>query len=361
MAYTIQPKPEVEMFQILNPDGEINKGKELPNLSNEEMVDLYRWMLTLRTFDGRAIKLNRQGRLGFYAPLGGQEACQIGAVAALNKTDWLYPSYRDMGSAMYHGLPMEQVFLYSRGQIGGGKMPEDVNVFPPQIIIAGHLLHGMGTAWAFKLRGEEHVTISMFGDGATSQGDFHEALNFAAVYDAPTIFFCQNNQYAISVPIEKQMKSETIAQKAIAYGIPGVQVDGNDIFAVYQAVKEAAERGRKGEGPTLIEAVTYRFGPHTMAGDDPRKYRQEDEESTWKERDPLKRMRQHLERNDLWSEEQEKEHEESVLQRMSEAIKKVEGMSKGAIEDVIDDVYAESHADLSAQKEAYVRWKGENK
>ncbi|WP_188646608.1 pyruvate dehydrogenase (acetyl-transferring) E1 component subunit alpha [Marinithermofilum abyssi] len=359
MPKTMELKQGTEMFQILNENGEINDGQQAPDLSDDELKDMYAWMLKIRTFDGRAIKLNRQGRLGFYAPMAGQEACQIASMAALKKSDWLFPSYRDMGTAMYHGFPVEQVFLYSRGQINGMKVPEDVNMFPPQIIIAGHVPHCAGAGWAYRLRDEDKVAISFFGDGATSEGDFHEGLNFAAVYDANSIFFCQNNQYAISVPLSKQMRSETIAQKAIAYGIHGIQVDGNDALAVYQATKEAADRARKGEGPTLIEAVTYRFGPHTMAGDDPGRYRTKEEEQEWTNKDPLVRFRKYLESKGLWNDEEEERVKEEILNEMNEAIKKVEKMPKGTVEELIDDTYTNIPPILQKQKEEYVRWKEE--
>lgn len=359
MAHVIEPKSKTDLWTILNPDGEVNSGQQVPDLSEEELKDLYRWMLRIRTYDGRAIRLNRQGRLGFYAPMAGQEACQIGTMAALRRSDWLFPSYRDLGAMFYHGYPMELAFLYSRGQNGGGKIPEGVNMFPPQIIIAAHLLHAAGAGWAFRLRGEDHVTLSLFGDGATSQGDFHEGLNFAAVYDSPAIFFCQNNGYAISVPVEKQMRSETIAQKAIAYGIHGVRIDGNDIFAVYQATREAAERARRGEGPTLIEAVTYRLGAHTMSGDDPSRYRTKEEEQQATERDPLIRFRKYMEKRNLWSEAEEEATKQEMLDEMAEALKKVEQMPKGSVEEIIEDVYTKMPEQLKAQKEAFVRWKEE--
>ncbi|PTX60251.1 pyruvate dehydrogenase E1 component alpha subunit [Melghirimyces profundicolus] len=358
MPKVMELKQEAEMFQILNENGEIVEGQRAPDLSDDELKDIYRWMLRIRTFDGRAIKLNRQGRLGFYAPMAGQEACQIASMAALKRSDWLFPSYRDLGTAMFHGLPMEMGFLYSRGMKNGMKIPDDVNMFPPQIIIAGHVPHAAGAGWAFRLREEDHVAIAFFGDGATSEGDFHEGLNFAGVYDANAIFFCQNNQYAISVPLSKQTRSETIAQKAVAYGIHGIQVDGNDALAVYQATKEAADRARRGEGPTLIEGVTYRLGPHTMAGDDPGRYRTKEEEENWaSKKDPLKRFRKYLESKNLWSDEEEEKTKEEVLEEMNEAIKKVEKMPKGTVAELIEDVYTETPALLKKQKEEYLSWK----
>ncbi|SDX12281.1 pyruvate dehydrogenase E1 component alpha subunit [Marininema mesophilum] len=358
MPNVMELKEKTEMFQILNENGKVIKGQKVPDLTDEELKDLYRWMLRIRTFDGRAIKLNRQGRLGFYAPMAGQEASQIASMIALKKSDMLYPSYRDVGAAMYHGLPMENVFLNSRGQIHGMKTPDDVNAYPPQIIIAAQVLHCAGSGWAFRLKKQDDVAICFFGDGATSEGDFHEGLNFAAVNDANSIFFCQNNQYAISVPIHKQMKSETIAQKAIGYGIAGIRVDGNDALAVYQATKEAAERARKGEGPTLIEAVTYRVGPHTMAGDDPGRYRTKDEEETWtSKRDPLKRLRNYLDSKGLWSDEEEEKVQTEVLDEINETIKKVEKAPKGTVAELMDGLYKETPPMVTKQKDEYLAWK----
>lgn len=358
MPKVMELKQDPEIFQILDSEGGIIEGQQAPDLSDDELKKIYRWMLRVRAYDGRAIKLNRQGRLGFYAPMAGQEACQIASMAALKRSDWLFPSYRDVGASMFHGMSMEMAFLYSRGQIDGMKIPEDVNMFPPQIIIAAQVLHAAGAGWAYRLRDEDRVAIAFFGDGATSEGDFHEGLNFAGVYDSNSIFFCQNNQYAISVPFSKQTKAETIAQKAVAYGITGVRVDGNDALAVYQVTKEAADRARKGEGPTLIEAVTYRVGPHTMAGDDPGRYRTKEEEESWtSKRDPLNRFRKYLESKGLWSDEEEEKTVEELMDEMGEMIKKVEKMPKGTVSDLIDDLYTETPAILKKQKDEYLSWK----
>lgn len=354
----ISPDLKVEMQQILSEDGQVRDEKNVPDLSDDELKDMYRWMLKLRVYDERAINLNRQGRLGFYAPLGGQEACQIATMAALEKSDWLFPSYRDIGAAMYHGMTLEQAFLYSRGEVGG--FPADVNMFPPQIIIAGHLLHATGYAWASKFRKEGHVSISFFGDGATSQGNFHEALNFASVFDLPTIFFCQNNHYAISVPLERQMKSETIAQRALAYDIAGIQIDGNDPLAVYQATKEAADRARKGEGPTLIEAITYRLGPHTMSGDDPKRYREKTEEDEWRTKDPMKRFRAYLDRKGLWSDEEEEKTIEEMRESIAASIKKVETADKGSLTDLFDAVFEDTPPHVTELKETFAKAGGES-
>ncbi|RAL21877.1 pyruvate dehydrogenase (acetyl-transferring) E1 component subunit alpha [Thermoflavimicrobium daqui] len=350
---------EFKMLQILDTEGKLVKGQKAPNLSDDELKDIYRWMLRLRVYDALSIKLNRQGRLGFYAPLGGQEACQIGSMAALRKTDWLFPSYRDLGASLYHGWSIKDTYLWSRGQINGMKIPDDVNLFPPQIIIASQCIHAAGAGWKFNLKNEDHVAITFFGDGATSQGDFHEGLNFAAVYNAPVIFFNQNNGYAISVPLHKQTKSETIAQKALAYGMKGIRIDGNDILAVYKAVSEAAERARNGEGPTLIEAVTYRLGPHSMSGDDPTRYRPKSEEEEWKEgKDPVTRFRLYLESKNLWTEEWENEIEKEMKDEISVAIKEVQKAPIGEVEEIMEYVYEEMPVELKKQHAEVLSWKG---
>ncbi len=347
------------MRQILDTEGKIVEGQIPPELSDEKLKHLYRWMFRLRVYDALSIKLNRQGRLGFYAPLGGQEACQIGAAAALRKTDWIFPSYRDLGASMYHGWPIAGTYKWSRGQIDGMKIPEDVNLFPPQIIIAQQTIHAAGAGWKFRLKNEDHVALTFFGDGATSEGDFHEGLNFAAVMKAQTIFFNQNNGYAISVPLEQQTNSETIAQKAIAYGMKGIRIDGNDIFAVYQTVSEAAERARRGEGPTLIEAITYRLGPHSMSGDDPTRYRPQTEEEEWKEgKDPVKRFRLYLEAQGLWSQEWEAELEKEMKAEISAAINEVQRAPIGEVDELMEFVFEEMPADLKKQQEEVRSWKG---
>ena len=232
-----------------------------------------RKMVLLRTTDQKAMALQRQGRMGTYAPLEGQEAAQFGSAVALGPDDWVFPSFREMAVFYMRGVPMSSVFAYWKGNELGQNIPDGVNMLPISIPVGSHPLHAVGAAWAAKLQGENIVTIAYFGDGATSEGDFLEALNFAGVFNTSTIFFCQNNQYAISVPRKIQTASPTLAQKASAFGFEGIQVDGNDLFAVYAATKHARDKALSGGGPTMIEAVTYRFGPHTTA-DDPTKYRQ---------------------------------------------------------------------------------------
>lgn len=343
-----------EPLQILAPDGTLVNPEMMPKLSDEELRELMRKMVYTRVWDQRAISLNRQGRLGFYAPVAGQEASMIGSVSALSKEDFVLPSYRDIPQMVWHGFPLYQAFLYSRGHIHGGQIPQDVNVLMPQIIIAAQCTQAAGVAMGFKLRNEKRVAITYFGDGATSQGDFYEGMNFAGVYKLPVIFFSQNNGYAISVPFEKQTASENIAVKALSAGIAGVRVDGMDVLAVIKAVQEAKERAVNGEGPTLIEALTYRYGPHTMAGDDPTRYRTSDEQGEWEQKDPLIRFRKFLEGKGLWSEQDEEAVIEQAKNDVAEAIKKADEYPKMKVSELIDVMFETLPPSLEEQKAEYV-------
>jgi pyruvate dehydrogenase E1 component alpha subunit len=285
------------MFNLINPDGSVRD--RLP-ITLDEMKDLYAAMVEARTYDDKSMAMQRQGRLATYAPFRGQEAAQIGAAAALRPGDWLAATYRDAALNWKAGYPWRLLILGRTGDERGGQVPEDVNILPPSITVGGHMIHAVGLAWAEKLQGSTRIALTSFGDGATSEGDFHEAMNFAAVFETPTVFFCQNNGFAISYPTDEQMRTETIAEKADAYGMPGVRVDGNDVVAVMVAVREAAERARSGKGPSLVEALTYRIGPHTTA-DDPARYRDEAALAVWEERDPLLRVRRLLERSGAWT------------------------------------------------------------
>ncbi|WP_431030410.1 pyruvate dehydrogenase (acetyl-transferring) E1 component subunit alpha [Lysinibacillus sp. LZ02] len=317
-------------------------------VTDEQCVDMYKHMLRARTFDDIALKYQRQGKIGTYAPIRGQEAAQVGSTFALTQKDWIYPSYREIASMLVHGMPMKQFFCYVMGKMAGMHL-KDIPIFPIQIIIGAQLLHAVGGAWASKYKDEDSVSVAYMGDGGTSEGDFHEALNFAGVYKLPVIFFIQNNQWAISVPIEKQTASRSIAQKALAYGITGIQVDGNDVLAVFEVMKLAVEKAKKGE-PVLVEAITYRQGPHTTA-DDPTKYREKDEVEQWLKNDPIIRMKKLLLSRNLWSEEQEeaflKECEQSVMQAYAEAL----ATEKTTVEKAIAATYATLPTNLRRQLE----------
>ncbi|MCD5322519.1 MULTISPECIES: pyruvate dehydrogenase (acetyl-transferring) E1 component subunit alpha [Pontibacillus] len=343
---------QFETFQILNEDGEVVNQDAMPELSDEDLQELMRRMVYTRILDQRSIALNRQGRLGFYAPTAGQEASQLGSHFAMEKEDFLLPGYRDVPQLIWHGLPLYQAFLFSRGHFHGNQMG-DVNAVSPQIIIGAQITQTAGVALGMKKRGKKNVAVTYTGDGGASQGDFYEGMNFAGAFGAPAIFIVQNNRYAISVPVEKQSAAQTIAQKAVAAGIEGVQVDGMDVLAVYKATQDARERAINGEGPTLIETLTYRYGPHTMAGDDPTRYRVEDEENEWEKKDPLVRFRKFLESKDLWSEEKENEVIENAKEEIKAAIKKADEQPKQKVTDLISLMHEELPQNLQDQMEEY--------
>jgi pyruvate dehydrogenase E1 component alpha subunit len=346
---------KVQPLSVLAPDGTVVNEQEMPKLSDDQLKELMRRMVFTRTWDQRAVNLTRQGRLGFYAPVSGQEASMIGSEFALNKDDFICPGYRDMPQIVWHGLPMYQAFLYSRGHQHGGQIPEDVHVLMPQIIIGAQILHAMGVAMAFKKRNQKRVAITYTGDGGSSEGDFYEGLNFAGAFKLPAIFVVQNNGYAITTPFAKQTAAESVAHKAVAAGVKGVQVDGMDILAVVKAVQDAAERGRNGEGATLIEAITYRFLPHSMSGDDPSKYRTKEETAEWEAtKDPLNRFRTYLVGKGLWSEEEENKVVEEAKNTVAEEIKKAEAVEKMTIPGLIDSMFETTPAHLEEQKADYI-------
>ena len=338
-----------KMFQILKPDGTLHPDVK-PPISDQETLQLYQKMVFIRLADQKALMLQRQGRMGTYAPIWGQEACQVGSAYILQGGDWVFPAFRELGATLMMGIPLKTIYLYWMGNEEGSRAPEGVNVAPVSIPVGTHPLHAVGVAWAAKIRGDKIVTISYFGDGATSKGDFHEAMNLAGVFKTPSIFFCQNNQFAISVPRKIQTASETIAQKAIAYGVDGIQVDGNDLFAVSTVTKEAVAKARSGGGSTLIEAVTYRFGPHTTA-DDPTKYRREDEIEPWKQLDPLVRLRLYLKGRGLWSDEVENRMTEEAQKEIDQAVKEAEAVPVPELEEIFKYVYAEMTPQLKEQME----------
>lgn len=341
------------MFQILNEDGKIVNKDDMPDLSDEELKELMKRMVYTRILDQRSIALNRQGRLGFYAPTAGQEASQLGSQFALEQEDFLLPGYRDVPQLIWQGLPLYQAFLFSRGHFHGNQMPENVHALSPQIIIGAQYVQAAGVGLGLRMRGKKNVAVTYTGDGGTSQGDFYEGLNFAGAFNANVIFIVQNNGFAISVPREKQTKAKTLAQKAIAAGIEGIQVDGMDVLAVYAATKDARERAINGEGPSMIETLTYRYGPHTMAGDDPTRYRSADLDSEWEKKDPLVRFRKFLESKKLWSEEEENEVIEKAKEEIKEAIKQADKYPKQKVTDLIEHMYEELPVNLQEQMEEY--------
>ncbi|QYR19019.1 pyruvate dehydrogenase (acetyl-transferring) E1 component subunit alpha [Paenibacillus sp. sptzw28] len=348
LPYEVQTEP-VQPLSVLSPEGEIVNSDFMPNLSDEQLKEVMYRMVFTRTWDERAVNLGRQGRLGFYAPVSGQEASMIGSEYALNKDDFVCPGYRDMPQIVWHGLPLYQAFLYSRGHQHGGQIPEGVNVLMPQIIIGAQILHATGVAMAFKKKGEKRVAITYTGDGGSSEGDFYEGMNFAGVFKLPVIYVVQNNGYAITTPFAKQTAAQSIAHKAVAAGIKGVQVDGMDVLAVIKAVSDAAERGRNGEGATLIELLTYRFRPHSMA-DDTSKYRTKDEEGEWSLKDPIIRFGKYLESKGLWSDEDTARVKEEAKATVNEHIKKAEATEKMTVAGLIDSMFEHTPQHLEEQK-----------
>ncbi len=344
---------QFKTLQILNEEGEVVNESAMPDLTDEQLQELMKRMVYTRILDQRSISLNREVRLGFYAPTAGQEASQLASQFALEKEDFILPGYRDVPQMIWHGLPLSKAFLFSRGHFAGNQIPEGVNVISPQIIIGAQYIQCAGVALGMKKNNAKAVAVTYTGDGGTSQGDFYEGINFAGAYKAPAIFIVQNNRFAISTPVEAQSASRTLAQKAVAAGIPGVQVDGMDPLAVYAVVKEARERAINGEGPTLIETLTYRYGPHTMAGDDPTRYRTADLDNEWEKKDPLVRFRKFLETKGLWSEEKENEVIEQAKEDIKQAIKEADNTPKQKVTDLITNMFETLPPNLEEQYEIY--------
>jgi pyruvate dehydrogenase E1 component alpha subunit len=338
------------MLQILTPSGDLVSD---PPFDVRMTRRLYRAMVFARTYDRKGTALQKQGRLATYAPFEGQEAAQVGSAAAMEPDDWMAATYRDAAAMWMQGYPMELLFAGRTGDERGGSPPDHVAVLPPSITVGGHMVHAVGLAWGSALLGENRVAVTYFGDGATSEGDFHEAMNFAAVFDTPCVFFCQNNGWAISLPRDRQTRSETLAQKAIAYGMPGVQVDGNDLFAVYQSTREAIERARSGGGPTLIEAVTYRVGPHTTA-DDPGRYRPAEDAAGWRERDPLERVRLYLSERQSWTDEWQAQIEGEAESEVDRAVALAEGLPALGAGEIFDAMFEDLSPQLRRQRELAV-------
>lgn len=346
---------EVEYLGILDEDGNVDEDLE-PELPDELLLKMHRFMLLGRRFDERMLKMQRQGRIGTFPPIMGQEAANIGSIAPLRESDWMIPAFREAAAMLWRGVTMKAILLYYGGYDEGGYVPEDLNNFPPSIPVGSQMDHAVGVGWGIKYRGKDDVVITYFGDGATSQGDFHEALNFAGVYKAPVIFLNQNNQYAISFPRSEQTISKTLAQKAIGQGVPALQVDGNDVLAVYVATQEAVERARAGEGPTMIEALTYRLSVHTTA-DDPTRYRTDEEVEKWQARDPIDRFQIYLKDKGLLDDEKIGALEEEIDAEIREAIKEAEAFMEKPADplQMFDHTYAELPTYLKEQKEALER------
>jgi pyruvate dehydrogenase E1 component alpha subunit len=320
------------------------------DLPPETLSWLYESMVVTRNLDIEFVNLQRQGELALFASCRGQEAAQIGAAACLRKTDWLFPQYREIGAFLLRGITPAQMGAVWRGKWHGGLEFTNKCVAPIAIPIGTHGLHAVGAAMAAQRLGEDSVTVAFLGDGATSEGDAHEALNLASVFGAPCVFFVQNNQWAISVPVSRQQAGPTIAHRAIGYGMPGIRVDGNDVLACYAVMSEAAERARRGDGPTLIEAVTYRMGPHTTS-DDPTRYRSAEEVEAWMARDPIARYRTYLQNTGVWTERLEERVAARSARLCAELRDAIVGAPDMDAAEMFDTVYADITPELARQRD----------
>ena len=336
-----------ERLEILDSSGSVDASL-MPDVDRELFVAMYRDMVRMRAFDDKALKLQRQGRMGTWPPIRGQEAVQAGVGHAMIEADWLIPAFREHGVMLLKGIPGHLIYAYWAGDERGSAFPEPVRCFPVAVPVGSQWQHGTGVGLSLKLRGEAAAAVAFGGDGSTSEGDFHEALNCAGVLKVPTVFVIQNNQWAISVPLHQQTASRTLAQKAHAYEIPGIQVDGNDVFAVYAAASEALDRARRGDGPTLIEAVTYRLGDHTTA-DDASRYRSDEEVASWEARDPIMRLKLYLAANGLWDEAREEELAEQARAWVDEQVQALEAMPPQSPEDLFIHMYADMPPHLHEQ------------
>jgi pyruvate dehydrogenase E1 component alpha subunit len=330
-----------EMLKVIgdgkeNPDGPVPEG-----LSEKDLVEIFRWMVLLRTFDDRAVALQRQGRLGTYAMYWGEEATQAGTLYALEDGDWAFPSYRQNSIAILRGVPPAVILSWWRGYGGvhGFYNTREHRVAPICVPIGTHLPHAVGVAWAAKIRGEPTASLVWFGDGATSEGDFHEAMNFGGVLKTATVFFCVNNQWAISTPLSKQTATKTIVEKAGAYAMPGVLVDGFDPLACWKATRQALDKARAGDGPTLIEAFCYRIGPHGTA-DDPRLYRDESEAERWRRFEPVGRLAAYLARLQILDGPAVGDIEAEAKVTIRQAVEDMESIEQPGQEILFDYVYA---------------------
>lgn len=353
MPKKIIGKFKVEYVQILDEKGKIDS-KLMPKISAELTKQLYETMTLVRAFDAKAIAMQRQGRISTYASVYGQEAAQVASAMALEDADWLFPSYRESAALIARKTPMELLLLYFGGDERGSRFPEGVNNFPIAIPVSTQIPHATGVGLAMKIKGHKAAALVYFGDGASSRGDFHEALNMAGVFQTNSIFFCQNNQYAISLPRVKQTHADTIAQKAIAYGMEGIQIDGNDPFAVYNTVNNALKKAKEGKGPTLIEAFTYRLGDHTTS-DDAKKYRDPKEAENWKKRDPLLRLRLYMKLKMMWDEDYEKKLMERVQKKVEDAVARFESTKQQSPDDMFNYHFSEMPKALAEQRDLFLQ------
>jgi pyruvate dehydrogenase E1 component alpha subunit len=348
--FPAQAEPPPEPLRILGPDG--RTGGDRPPIDDDEVLDALRTMMLARSFDARSFALQRQGRFGTVSPTHGQEATLVGAALALDPArDWIVPQYRELPALLTHGLPLETFILYFLGHPAGGRIPDGVRVLPLQIGIAAQLPQAVGLAWGAQHRGEDAVVLVFCGDGATSEGDFHEALNLAGVRRAPIVFLVQNNGWAISTPFDRQTATSAIAARAPGYGIPGHLVDGNDLFAVRAVVGQAVERARAGDGPALVECRTFRMGAHNTA-DDPSRYRSAESLDRWAELDPIARVQRYLVARGRWDDEAASRVLGEVEAEIERALERAWEIGPPGPESIFAHVFADLPQRVHAQRAA---------
>ena len=359
---TESPVVDDEIVSVLGEDGSLDPRHD-PHLADDEVLRLYRHLVETRLLDERFVALQRQGRVGFHVGSLGEEAAILGSAWAMRPQDFLFPCYREFGAALMRGMPLQtlvdNMFGNANDTVKGRQMPchytcKGVGWASISSPVGTQITHAVGFAWAAKIQKKDIASIVYFGDGATSSSDFHSGLNFAGVFELPVVFLCRNNGWAISVPVERQTATRTFAEKAVAYGIPGVRVDGNDLFAVVSATRRAVERGANGGGPTLIEAITYRMGGHSTS-DDPNRYRENEAVQSWAARDPIERVRTYLEKRGLWSDGDDKELRTGIETRFREAVATAERTPAPRLESMFDDVYEKAPWHLDEQRAALLR------
>jgi pyruvate dehydrogenase E1 component alpha subunit len=348
-----------DVVKVLREDGSLDPAND-PKLDERAVLDLYRAMVRVRLLDDRLVTMQRQGRIGFHIGALGEEATILGSAFAMRPQDWVFPCYREFGAALLRGMPLQRyidnMFGNANDPAKGRQMPDhyvwrEANFTSISSPIGTQITQAVGAAWAAKIKKDDVVTLAYFGEGATSSSEFHNGMNFAGVFKTPTVFLCRNNGWAISVPTERQTASDTFAQKGVAYGIPGVRVDGNDLFAVVKVTQDAVARAASGGGPTIIEALTYRLSGHSTS-DDPKAYRPDAWLDPWKRLDPLVRLRQHLTRAVGWTEERDKALEAEIDGEIRAAVAVAEKTAAPSVDSLFEDVYAELPWHLAEQREA---------
>lgn len=339
-----------QAYSVLDFQGNILNKEVVNSFDDKTLLKIYTWMQKIRVADQKCINLQRTGKMGTYLSVKGQEACQVGATFLLNKDDWLLPAFRESGMMQIMGVELSKIMLYWMGSEKGSQVPENVNVLPISICVGSHIPHAAGIGWAERLKNGRRIALASFGDGATSEGDFHAGLNFASLYNSKAIFFCQNNQYAISTSRQIQTKAKTIAQKAISYQMPHVQVDGNDVLAILEVMKQAIDLAREQNIPTFIEAVTYRLQDHSTS-DNSSLYRSKEEEQQAEQKDPIKRLEVLLRAKGILDDQIKQEILDKAQSNANEAFAKAESEKDPAADSMFTYLLSETYPELERQRE----------